>query len=427
MRTKARGGSPVPTEARAAPSPDALDAAKTDGEPVVAHRVDLTLAPSPDLAVGASPLMPVFPLEDRGTGLVLYDGPPGGMSIHWRLERTDFERVAVSFPPSGGAPTAVVRLRRDRPQGGSDQAQEIPLGLGVRDGSGERLVHMQTDHALYHAELGLTNAHGGWLMLARSNGLYNAVGIGLDLRRLPKGGAESGLGKDVPEDASRAAPEPVFSVAPSGIPRAGSPIEPVPVEPAPIEQVFGEGQIEQVLGEGQIEPALAEGAGTVLAPEFPLVPWASSRVSASEAAGIAPGSVGVGRGRVQGPGTPGGEGGGSAAEGSAQPGAGAGGTGPESRSGLAAPLGSAPARIGVPLEPLRYERPPERVNGLELEAELRLSGRARPGSTIDLFGFPYRVGPGGRFQMLLPVTDPELLRRALEAAPPAELTRSRED
>jgi hypothetical protein len=67
------------------------------------------------------------------------------------------------------------------------------------------------------------------------------------------------------------------------------------------------------------------------------------------------------------------------------------------------------------------------VNGLELQAELRLTGRARPGSIIDLFGFRYRVGPGGRFQMLLPVTDPELLRRALEAAPPAELTRSRED
>lgn len=418
MRAKARGGSPVPTEARAVPSPDAFDAVKTDGEPVAAPLVDLTLAPSPDLAARASPLVPVFPLEDRGTGLVLFEGPPGGMSIHWRLERTDFERVAVSFPPSGGVPRVVVRLRRDRPQGGSDQAQEMPLGLGVRDGSGERLVHMQTDHALYHAELGLANAHGGWLMLARSNGLYNAVGIGLDLRRLPKGGAESGLGRDVSEGTSRAAPEPVFSVAPSGIPRAGSSIEPAPIEPAPIEQV---------LGEGQIEPALAEGAGPVLAPEFPLVPWASSQVSASKAAGIAPGSVGVGRGRVQGSGTPGGEGGGPAAEGSAQPGAGPGGTGPESRSDVAAPLGSAPTRIGVPLEPLRYERPPERVNGLELEAELRLTGRARPGSIIDLFGFSYRVGPGGRFQMLLPVTDPELLRRALEAAPPAELTQGRED
>ncbi|MFY9972825.1 MAG: hypothetical protein WAK53_01105 [Chromatiaceae bacterium] len=410
MKTKARGAAPVPGEERAVPSPDALDGAARGG-PAAAFLLDLTLAPAPGLAPGAFPLVPVFPLEDRGTGLVLYEGPPGGMSIHWRLERTDFERVAASFPPSGGAPAVVLRLRRDRPQGGSEQAQEMPLGLGVRDGSGERLVRMQTDHHLYHAELGLTNVHGGWLMLARSNGLYNAVGIGLDLRRLSKGGAEIGLGRGVTGGDVPALPETVSPAGPSGIRLPESPVEPALIEPAS--------------GEGWIEPALGEGADTALAPEFPLVPWASSQVSAPKAASAVPESAAVGR--AQGPETPGGEGGGPAAAGSAQLGAGTEGTGPESGGGLAATLESAPTRIGVPLEPLTYERPPERVNGLELEAELRLTGRARPGSTIDLFGFRYRVGPGGRFQMLLPVTDPELLRRALEAAPPAELTRSRED
>ena len=405
MKTNARGATPVPGEERAVPSPDALDGT-TRGGPAAVPRLDLTLAPAPGPAPAASPLAPVFPLEDRGTGLVLYGGQPGGMSIHWRLERTDFERVAVSFPPSGGAPTAVVRLRRDRPLGGSEQVQEMPLGPGVRDGSGERLVRMQTDHALYHAELGLTNAHGGWLMLARSNGLYNAVGIGLDLRRLPKGGAEIGLGRGVTGGDVPAVLEPAFPAGPAGIRPPESPIE-------------------AASGEGWIDPALDGGAGTALAPEFPLVPWASGQVSASQVASAVPQSVGVGR--AQGPEIPGGEGGGPVAAGSAQLGAGAGGTGRESGGGLAASWESAPTRIGVPLEPLTYERPPERVNGLELEAELRLTGRARPGSIIDLFGFRYRVGPGGRFQMLLPVTDPVLLRRALEAAPPAELTRSRED
>jgi hypothetical protein len=84
-------------------------------------------------------------------------------------------------------------------------------------------------------------------------------------------------------------------------------------------------------------------------------------------------------------------------------------------------------RIGVPLAPLTYERPPERAWGLELEAELRITGRAAPGSTVDLFGFPYRVGPGGRFQLSLPVTDPEILRLALEASPPPELGARRDD
>jgi hypothetical protein len=91
------------------------------------------------------------------------------------------------------------------------------------------------------------------------------------------------------------------------------------------------------------------------------------------------------------------------------------------------PSESVPTQIGVPLTPLTYESLPQQVNGLQLEAELRVTGRACPGSTIDLFGFRYRVGSGGRFQLLLPVTDPELLRRALEAAPPPELTQNRDD
>ncbi|MFZ0789195.1 MAG: hypothetical protein WAM94_06205, partial [Chromatiaceae bacterium] len=82
--------------------------------------------------------------------------------------------------------------------------------------------------------------------------------------------------------------------------------------------------------------------------------------------------------------------------------------------------------IGVRIEPLTYERPPERVRGLEIEAELRIHGRAEPNSTIDLFGFAYRVGPGGRFILELRVEDPDLLRRALEAAPPPELFSGRD-
>ena len=76
----------------------------------------------------------------------------------------------------------------------------------------------------------------------------------------------------------------------------------------------------------------------------------------------------------------------------------------------------------VRIEPLTYERPPARATDLELNAELRIHGRAAPNSTIDLFGFAYRVGPGGRFLLTLRVEDADLLRRALEAAPPLELS-----
>jgi hypothetical protein len=366
--------------------------------------------PAPDLAAQGRVLVQVFPLEDRGTGLVLYAGPPGELRIHWRLERDDFERAAASFPSLGGRPATVLRLRRDRPQGGADLADELPLGPGVRDGSGEGVVHIPTDHCHYRAELGLTNADGGWLMLARSNGLYNAVGIGLDLVALLGGedGPDQGSAGDAaPEAIAPASPDPGSGVTPA---------EP-PVEPA--------------LGPGAALPALGD---------FPVIPWERSPVAArAYPAGITerrvstvggPGGAGVERAQalpVEGQGGVAPRESASATAGPRPVGAGTPGLGLQLPGWEPGPSGLAPTRIGVSLAPLTYESPPERAGGLELEAELRIVGRAPPGSTVDLFGFPYRVGPGGRFQLVLPVTDPELLRRALADQPPAELTQDRDD
>ena len=63
---------------------------------------------------------------------------------------------------------------------------------------------------------------------------------------------------------------------------------------------------------------------------------------------------------------------------------------------------------------------------MEIEAQLRIVGSAPPNQVLDLFGFPYRVGPGGRFQFVLPVEDLELLARALAARPPGALLKSRD-
>jgi hypothetical protein len=374
------------------------------------------LAPSPDLAAEGPPLAPVFPLEDRGTRLVLYQGPPGELRIHWRLERDDFERAAASFPLNGRRPATVVRLRRDRPQGGTDQADEIQLGLGVREGSGERGVRIPMDHCRYHAELGLTNADGGWLMLVRSNGLYNAAGIGLDLERLPPDRGEVRLQLEPSECA-------VETVT-------------APASPGPGARVHPVGR--------PVEPALGGGTAATVDPDFPIIPWArSGMLSRAPSSGAAegepglfvePGGAGNGRGqaaqvegRVGASPWAGLAAGAHAPTEPAQVAVGSQGPGPVLPAGAPGPHGSMPTRIGIPLTPLTYESPPERASGLELEAELRITGRAPPGSTVDLFGFHYRVGPGGRFQLILPVTDPELLRWALEAAPPAELTRRRDD
>lgn len=347
-------------------------------------------------------------MEDLGTGLVLYAGPPGEMRIHWRLARDDFERAASSFPLNGRRPAMVVRLRRDRPQGGTDQADELALGLGVRDGSGERAVRIPTDHCRYHAELGLTNADGGWLMLARSNGLYNAVGIGLDLEALPRAQVEG---------------------APREGPTAGEGVgAATPASPGPGFRPPQAGPT--------VEPALGVGGLTPLAGAFPVVDPGPSPLTSRVLAGVTPtGGLGPSTEAV-GPGAAltspdAGSGGASRQDDglgsvSAPPGASLLAGGPQA-PGMPPSAGAVAARIGVALAPLTYESPPEQAAGLELNAELRISGRAPPGSTLDLFGFRYRVGSGGRFQLLLPVTDPEVLRRALEAAPPAELTRPRDD
>jgi len=80
-----------------------------------------------------------------------------------------------------------------------------------------------------------------------------------------------------------------------------------------------------------------------------------------------------------------------------------------------------------PLAILAYHQPPLRALGVKIEAELRILGWAAPNSQVDLFGIPFCVGPGGRFQLVLRVSDPALLRRALELDPPQELQRRRDD
>ncbi len=76
---------------------------------------------------------------------------------------------------------------------------------------------------------------------------------------------------------------------------------------------------------------------------------------------------------------------------------------------------------------LIYGQPVVPAAGLLIEAELRIQGWAAPNTRIDLFGHAYFVGPGGRFQFLLKVDDPALLRQALALHPPDELFSPRDD
>ncbi len=398
------------------------------------------LGETPDLAASGANLAPAFPLDESGTGVVLYVASAGRMRVHWSLERDDFEQAAASFPVNGQRPAAVLRLRRDRAGGGTDLVDERPLGAGTRDGAGEAVFSLPRDHGLYRAELGLTDGGGGWLMLARSNGHYNAVGVGLDVPASP---AES------PEDAQPAsAPESLTAGAAGQAPVQSDAIGP---------------------GDPDGEPALGAGPSELVAASFPVVTALRSLLAASvHAADAVPGagsSTGGGDGaaRVQYSCADGGglvalpavaamgaapiqslvetlaalpatrlQGAIGARQPAGGPGLAAGGAGrqdgqePEGRGAEGPEPGGVLPGINVRIEPLTYERPAARATGVELDAELRILGRAEPNSTIDLLGFPYRVGPGGRFLLVLRVEDPALLRRALEGAPPPELSTRRD-
>ncbi len=411
-------------------------------------------APSPDPTVAsaapaAAALPPCFPGQDPETGLVLY-GADGALCAHWRLEANDLERAGASFPREGGWPWPVARLRRVRPSGGSDPVDQAGLGAVVRAGAGETRFQVAADHGLYQAELGLTNGDGGWLMLARSNALYNVSQVGVDLARLEAAPAVL---------TAPAVPLPVPPGPPSVTPAAAS------------------------LTTDDQEPALAPGSPMPLARSFPLVeppapaPWALPPAPAttgpapwygptpSVAAGVAPG---VAQGEPEGlrvmlglpplkpeapltvasipavrhqDGWP-----------LSTPVAGVGQPALEGRPlHLPAPGESwegpneaaVPALVAADLIPagpvppgpvftdpgwsLSYEQAPLRRAGLELEAQLRITGQAAPGTLVDLFGYPFRVGPGSRFQLVVRVEDPSLLRMALSLNPPPELALTRAD
>ena len=441
---------PQPGCSKEAADPDAAGALPSGPEP----------DPGPDPTIGsaapaAADLPPRFPGQDPGTGLVLF-GTDKALCAHWRLTANDLERAGGSFPGEGGRPWPVVRLRRVRPGGGADPVDQAELGAVARAGAGETRFQVAADHGLYHAELGLTNGDGGWLMPARSNALDNVSQVGVDLTRL------------------EAAPPTVLTApVPPSPPPSVTPLPLAAAVTAPLVCLTTDDQ----------EPALRPGSAVSLTGAFPLVercappPWAPAPALATTGAapwhGPAPSvAFDAARGAAQaeseglrlmlgllpldpaaplplapipaarhqdgwtpptfapGPRQPALEGRplrlpapGEPAEGPDLPAA----TPPGAAEPL--PAGATPPApvFTAPGWSLSYEQAPLRRDGLELEAQLRITGQAAPGTLVDLFGHPFRVGPGGRFQLVVRVDDPSLLRMALFLNPPPELTLTRDD
>lgn len=145
---------------------------------------------TPDLVPPTTPPYPSFPLARSAKPLTLYPGTPGEVRVHWRLHADEVAGHGARFPRADGAMQAVVRLGHARTEGGSEPIREQRLRLSGLSGSGELTFRIGDDFALLEAELGLMNPEGGWLLLARSNRLQPAPGLGLESLRRPPAGTQ---------------------------------------------------------------------------------------------------------------------------------------------------------------------------------------------------------------------------------------------
>ncbi|EGV16895.1 hypothetical protein [Thiocapsa marina] len=301
--------------------------------------------------------------------------------------------AVAGFGRDGAEPLPVLRLRRLHADGAA-QVKEITLPLRAPGGSGEQLFAVDVGPARYDAELGLSDAAGGWLMLARSNVLEH--GARVDVRLSP-----AGL-REIPTDRSITAPAPSATprtdqpqtgsaVLPSKQPREQFNAPPdVPEQPG-IRAVDVLARRREGLDQGpDRDPGLAHRREAKPSAEGPLQPDRTDRSTTTPSDFDSEASAS--RNPVSG-----------------------------SRSEVAGPEPAhSPGRRSSPspTAPMRYGQPTPGSTELMIEAELRINGCAAPGSLIDLFGHPYRVGPGGRFQLVIRVDDPELIKRAFELNPP---------
>ncbi|HYN78529.1 MAG TPA: hypothetical protein VES73_12135 [Lamprocystis sp. (in: g-proteobacteria)] len=346
---------------------------------------------------------------------MLYAPVPGTMHVHWRLDANAVAPVASAFAAGRARPEPVVRLRRLRPVGGSDQVAELRLMAVAREGAGEDEFRIAVDHGRYVAELGLTNADGGWLLLARSNAADNAAPVRVEVASLIPAsrrieaepelpGAEPALARTTLELAEGVFPL-VQRLAAGGAviqtrwEAAGSDESDGSTLSRPLETT-NLGSVEAGRLARQVsEAATLRGSEAVqFIPEPPPILKSDKPPSREDGEGSAVGYTDL----------------------------------PRRPLCLTVPASPAPSAVGAvtmgPIEPLAYGQAPAQGGGaVQIDAELRISGQAPPGTQIDLFGQPYRVGPGGRFQLTLRVDDVDLLRRALALHLPRELTLNRDD
>lgn len=364
------------------------------------------------LATVAAEIADEFPLVLDHTSLVLLDLDPGHLHAFWTLAPEDRHRAGAAFRAGDATPELVIQLRRLHLDGGVEVLARLPMAEGPR---GDARFDMDNDDATYQAEIGLSTSDGGWLLLARSNQarLPRQVGVPIpvwDGQERPQ--AESGASAQA-QDVSVSHD---FALAPSVVQTAGEPSAyglgrvpqprvqsqhqpqtPVPLQPPesgtrPARWVLAAASgalTPEAFGEAQVGP---EGVGT----------WADPGEALHPDSGPAPGP---------------------AAGSAAIP------LGPEGHESLL------PSQPGEPQlgqvsrpepSPMARPEPPGPISSFAvgggpgapvIEAEVLVHISAMPGTLVDIYGRPVRVGPSGRATLRLPVSDLTLLTELLD--PPA--------
>jgi hypothetical protein len=338
-----------------------------------------------------------------GTRLVLYQTEEGAVDLRWHIDPQDIAHARAGFGDADAHP--VLRLHRIGAGGDNGLMADADLGADADAEDGHAHYARRDAVGLLRAEIGLASDDGGWLLIARSNGLPTAGPVGADF--LQAGHAASPASRAVTDtnaDARRA------SVDGDGQPGADADVHP----PAPL-RLTPEFPL--------VEPTLSEQAR---AAQRPLATVANSGAPAA-GAGDSAGELRPVVGRVYGSGADASLGRerdlSASAPGADLPGA---VVGPEPpRGGVVPrlePRKARPEQSGAasvtPPQPTPGSgplRPP--ADGATLSAELVVRGSAPPYTLLDLGGKPYRVGAGGRFVLHIPVREHQIIMRLLATLP----------
>jgi hypothetical protein len=352
--------------------------------------VDPSLAPGGD-ADGS------FPDTAAGTRLVLYQTEDGAVDLRWRIDPADIAYARAAF---GGAEAhAVLRLHRIG-AGGEDRVM-ANADLGSDADATGGLAHYAGSDAdgLLQAEIGLASEGGGWLLIARSNGLPAAAQVGARfLYEHP----------DTPPPARPGGDTGAAPAADAAAPDTADPAEPLRLQPEfPL-----------------VEPTLSDRAEADLMPE-----GTDDILSEAGVGGTSPtgGSTAV---RLRAPSALVGAGiGRDTSLGAANDAAWPPGAAAAQRPAAEPPPGGVVPRLthrphvqaqtsGSSTTPVAGSGPVCPAAGeATLSAELVVHGSAPPNTLLDLGGHAYRVGPGGRFLLRIPIREREVIMRVLATLP----------